>query len=107
MLNNPASKYQPVTGPHLPSRQWPGRQLASAPRWLSTDLRDGNQALFEPMNLERKLRLFHTLLAVGFKEIEVAFPAASQTDFDFTRHIIEHNLIPDQPLQRHRARLAP
>jgi 2-isopropylmalate synthase len=95
MLNNPASKYQPVVGPDLPSRQWPGRRLVSAPRWLSTDLRDGNQALFEPMNLERKLRLFHTLLAVGFKEIEVAFPAASQTDFDFTRHIIEHDLIPD------------
>ncbi len=84
--------YRPLT---LPDRTWPDRDLTVAPRWASVDLRDGNQALVDPMDPERKLRLFQTLVAVGFKEIEVGFPSASQTDFDFQRQIIEGGLIPD------------
>ncbi len=79
----------------LPDRTWPDRQLTQAPRWASVDLRDGNQALIDPMDIERKLRLFETLVAIGFKEIEVGFPSASQPDFDFQRVLIEQNLIPD------------
>ncbi len=79
----------------LHDRTWPDRQFEKAPRWASVDLRDGNQALIDPMDSERKLRLFKTLLEVGFKEIEVGFPSASQTDFDFQRHIIEEGLVPD------------
>ncbi len=79
----------------LPDRTWPDRQLTQAPRWASVDLRDGNQALIDPMDIERKLRLFETLVAIGFKEIEVGFPSASQPDFDFQRVLIEENLIPD------------
>jgi len=95
MLNTPDRKYRPFIGPDLTDRQWPSRRLTCAPRWLSTDLRDGNQALFEPMDAARKLRLFQTLVGIGFKEIEVAFPAASQTDFDFVRLLIEGGHIPD------------
>jgi 2-isopropylmalate synthase len=84
--------YRPLT---LPDRTWPDREFTRAPRWASVDLRDGNQALVDPMDPERKLRLFETLVAIGFKEIEVGFPSASQTDFDFQRQIIEGGLIPD------------
>ena len=95
MLSNPASKYRPFPPVNLPDRQWPGRVIDRAPVWMSTDLRDGNQALFEPMNGEKKMRMFKTLCAIGFKEIEVAFPSASQTDFDFVRTLIEGNHVPD------------
>ncbi|MDR2032588.1 MAG: 2-isopropylmalate synthase [Azoarcus sp.] len=94
MLANPAAKYKPFLPVRLANRQWPDRILAQAPIWMSTDLRDGNQALFEPMDVERKMRLFRALCAIGFKEIEVGFPAASQTEFDFVRHLIEGNHIP-------------
>ena len=95
MMKSPAGKYRPFPAIDLPDRQWPSRVIDRAPRWLSTDLRDGNQALFEPMDTERKLRMFHTLVEIGVKEIEVGFAAASQTDFDFVRHIIENGLVPD------------
>ena len=95
MLTNPATKYRAFPPVNLPDRQWPNRTLSSPPIWMSTDLRDGNQSLFEPMNGERKMRMFRTLCAVGFKEIEVAFPSASQTDFDFVRNLIEGGHIPD------------
>jgi 2-isopropylmalate synthase len=95
MLPNPARKYRPFAAINLPDRQWPNRVLAAPPVWMSTDLRDGNQALFEPMNGERKLRMFRTLCAIGLKEIEVAFPSASQTDFDFVRSLIADGHIPD------------
>ncbi len=95
MLTQPATKYRPFPVVELPDRQWPSRQLMQAPRWLSTDLRDGNQALATPMDSARKLEFWQLLLRCGFKEIEVAFPAASQTDFDFVRLLIEQNHIPD------------
>jgi len=95
MLTQPAQKYIPCPVLALPDRIWPSRQITRPPIWMSTDLRDGNQALFEPMNGETKLRLFKALVAVGFKEIEVAFPAASRTDFDFVRTLIEGGHIPD------------
>ncbi len=95
MLSNPATKYRAFEAVHLPDRQWPSRTLTAAPIWQSTDLRDGNQSLFEPMNGERKMRMFRTLCEVGFKEIEVAFPSASQTDFDFVRNLIEGGHIPE------------
>ena len=93
MLKNPAEKYRPYTPISLPDRHWPEKQQTRAPRWLSTDLRDGNQALAEPMDSERKLQFWELLLACGFKEIEVAFPSASQTDFNFVRQLIvrKHN----------------
>ncbi|MDR3323798.1 MAG: 2-isopropylmalate synthase [Zoogloeaceae bacterium] len=94
MLSDPAKKYRAFAPVPLPDRQWPGRTICRAPVWMSTDLRDGNQALFEPMNAERKMRLFRTLCAVGFKEIEVGFPAASQTEFDFIRELIDGGHIP-------------
>lgn len=94
MLNHPATKYSPFQPVVLADRQWPSRTITQAPIWMSTDLRDGNQALFEPMNVERKMRMFRTLCAIGFKEIEVAFPSASQTDFDFVRSLIEGGHIP-------------
>src|SRR5512147_2466107 len=95
MKVNAAQKYRPFPPVHLPDRQWPNRVLTRAPDWCSVDLRDGNQALIEPMRPERKRRLFKLLVKLGFKEIEVGFPAASQTDYDFTRVLIEENLIPD------------
>ena len=78
----------------LPDRRWPGNVISRAPAWLSTDLRDGNQALFEPMGPERKLRMFRMLCEIGFREIEVAFPAASQTEFDFVRALITQGHVP-------------
>jgi 2-isopropylmalate synthase len=87
-------KYRPFQPVHLPDRSWPSRTITRAPLWCSVDLRDGNQALVEPMGLERKIVLFTELVALGFKEIEVGFPAASQPDFDFVRHIITNGLVP-------------
>jgi 2-isopropylmalate synthase len=95
MLHDPTRKYRPFPPVGLTDRQWPGRAHTQPPVWMSTDLRDGNQALFEPMDGARKLRMFRTLCAIGFKEIEVAFPSASQTDFDFVRTLIEGGHIPD------------
>jgi 2-isopropylmalate synthase len=89
------SKYRPTVPVDLPDRTWPNRRLTKAPLWCSVDLRDGNQALIDPMDLERKNVMFDQLVAMGFKEIEVGFPSASQPDFDFVRHIIEANKIPD------------
>lgn len=96
MLKNPATKYRQFAQISWPDRTWPSKIIERPPIWLSTDLRDGNQALIEPMNVEQKLQLFQMLVDIGFTEIEVAFPSASQTDFDFVRHLIEHQLIPDR-----------
>src|SRR5690606_8394711 len=95
MLKDPSRKYRPFAPVDLPDRTWPSTTLTQAPVWCSTDLRDGNQALIEPMNGERKRRMFDLLVQVGFKEIEVAFPSASQTDFDFVRDLIESDAIPE------------
>ncbi len=95
VVNEAISKYQPFEQIELEGRTWPENQIKQAPIWCSVDLRDGNQALIEPMGEEKKLRMFKLLLEIGFKEIEVGFPAASQTDFDFVRKIIEENLVPD------------
>ena len=89
MLSQPATKYRAFPAIDLPERQWPSRTITQPPIWMSTDLRDGNQSLFEPMNLERKLRMFRTVCEVGFKEIEVGFPSASHTDFDFVRKLVD------------------
>eukprot|EP01137_Pigoraptor_chileana_P027424 Opistho-2@10001 len=94
MLKQPNTKYRAFAPIGLTDRTWPDAQLTQAPIWLSTDLRDGNQALIEPMDAERKLRMFEMLVRIGFKEIEVGFPSASQTDFDFVRLLIEQDLIP-------------
>ncbi|CAN3374903.1 hypothetical protein DIURU_002583 [Diutina rugosa] len=90
MLKDPSTKYAPFPPVDLPNRQWPSRQLTKAPRWLSTDLRDGNQSLPDPMSVEEKKVYFNKLVEVGFKEIEVAFPSASQPDFDFTRWAVQN-----------------
>jgi 2-isopropylmalate synthase len=95
MLRDPSTKYRPFPVIDLPNRQWPSRQITAAPIWCSTDLRDGNQALFEPMNVETKKRLFQVLCDVGLKEIEVGFTSASETDFRTVRELIEQKLIPD------------
>ena len=91
----PFHRYQPFTPVALADRTWPSKQTTAAPRWCAVDLRDGNQALIDPMSPARKLRMFELLVKMGFKEIEVGFPSASQTDFDFVRQLIEDNLIPD------------
>ncbi|GAB3149565.1 2-isopropylmalate synthase [Micromonospora sonneratiae] len=94
----PYQRYQPYHRQFpvdLPDRQWPGRRVESAPRWCAVDLRDGNQALIDPMSPERKRRMFQLLVRMGYKEIEVGFPSASQTDYDFVRQLIEQDLIPD------------
>ena len=95
MLKNPATKYNSFPTVNIQDRQWPSRIISKAPIWMSSDLRDGNQALFEPMNADRKMRMFRTLCEAGFKEIEVGFPSASQTDFDFVRTLIDGKHIPD------------
>jgi 2-isopropylmalate synthase len=95
MLQQAQRKYRPFTPIALSDRNWPSQTLTRAPIWLSTDLRDGNQSLFEPMTADRKLRLFKMLCEIGFKEIEVGFPSASQTEFDFVRLLIEEQHIPD------------
>ncbi|VUD64210.1 2-isopropylmalate synthase [Thalassocella blandensis] len=95
MLANPSTKYRAFPGVDLPNREWPNNQITSPPVWMSTDLRDGNQALIDPMSVETKLRMFKALVEIGFKQIEIGFPSASQTDFDFTRLLIEGGHIPD------------
>src|SRR5690349_6834969 len=94
----PIHKYRPFHEQitvELPDRTWPTRRIETAPRWCAVDLRDGNQALIDPMSPARKRRMFELLVRMGYKEIEVGFPAASQTDFDFVRELIEDDLIPD------------
>jgi 2-isopropylmalate synthase len=95
MMQNPAAKYRPFPAVNLTDRTWPNQAITRPPIWMSTDLRDGNQALIEPMSPEKKLRFFEMLVKIGFKEIEVGFPSASQTDFDFVRKLIDENRIPD------------
>ncbi len=95
MQTDPSQKYRPFPPVHLPDRQWPNRVLTHAPRWCSVDLRDGNQALAVPMNVSQKLELFQTLVKTGFKEIEVGFPSASNTEFAFNRLLIEKGHAPD------------
>src|SRR5688572_3805473 len=95
MLNDPSQKYRPFPQVNLPDRQWPGNVLCKAPHWASRDLRDGNQSLPEPRDNARQRQFCDLLLTSGFKQIEVAFPSASQTDFDFVRSLIEERLIPD------------
>src|SRR5512138_3966491 len=107
-VNNPFATQRPSAMPFeryapyqeqfvvdLPDRQWPTRRVETAPRWCAVDLRDGNQALIDPMSPNRKRRMFELLVRMGYKEIEVGFPSASQTDFDFVRMLIEKDLIPD------------
>src|SRR6187200_3581409 len=94
----PIHKYRPYheqLSVDLPDRTWPDARITTAPRWCAVDLRDGNQALIDPMSPERKRIMFDLLVSMGYKEIEVGFPSASQTDFDFVRHLIEDGAIPD------------
>src|SRR5687767_57805 len=93
----PFEKYTPFRplALRLPDREWPNRQIEKAPLWCSVDLRDGNQALIDPMDPARKLTMFQTLVGMGYKEIEVGFPSASQPDFDFVRQLVEEDLVPD------------
>lgn len=95
MLKNPATKYQPPEQFYFPQRTWVNKTIEKAPIWLSTDLRDGNQSLFNPMSIDTKVKFYNELIRIGFKEIEVGFPAASEIDFKFVRKLIEENLIPD------------
>ena len=95
MTSNPSPKYQPFPPIDLSDRQWPSKVIETAPIWCSVDLRDGNQALINPMGPAKKMELFRTLLKIGFPEIEVGFPAASETDFEFVRKLIEEDLVPD------------
>jgi len=94
MLKNPATKYRPFAPVGLKDRTWPDASISAPPIWCSVDLRDGNQALIEPMNIERKLRMFEQVVKIGFKEIEVGFPSAAQVEFDFVRKLIEEKRIP-------------
>ena len=95
MLKNPSTKYRAFPAIDIPDRTWPSKTITQAPIWLSSDLRDGNQSLIEPMDAGKKMRFFKTLVQIGLKEIEVGFPSASQTDFDFVRELIEGGHIPD------------
>ncbi|HEX8414377.1 MAG TPA: 2-isopropylmalate synthase [Sphingomicrobium sp.] len=95
MLRDPSNKYRPFPQVDLPDRQWPSRTITQPPRWLSTDLRDGNQALIDPMDAEKKTRFFDLLLQVGLKEIEVGFPSAGATEFDFISGLVRSGRIPD------------
>ncbi len=97
MISDPSKKYRPFVAfeRDFSERTWPSKRITHPPIWMSTDLRDGNQSLIEPMSVERKLRFFHQLIKIGFKEIEVGFPSASQTDFDFVRKLIDEKHIPD------------
>src|SRR5437667_9215543 len=94
-MTMPFRKYRPYPTVDLADRTWPNRVVDRAPIWCSTDLRDGNQALVKPMDSARKQRMFDLLVHLGMKEIEVGFPSASKTDFDFVRHLVEDELIPD------------
>ncbi|MCL2654001.1 MAG: 2-isopropylmalate synthase, partial [Propionibacteriaceae bacterium] len=91
----PLQRYKPFVAQQLPDRTWPDQRITKAPRWLSTDLRDGNQALIDPMTPARKRKLFDLLVAMGYKEIEIGFPSASQTDFDLVRSLIDEQAIPE------------
>ena len=93
MLNIAKYKRNPVV--HYPEREWPDKEIEKAPIWCSVDLRDGNQALVEPMVVEEKIEFFNMLVKLGFKEIEIGFPAASQIEYDFLRQLVERRLIPD------------
>src|SRR6186997_108530 len=95
MLKDPSTKYRPFPPVPLTERQWPSRTTTQAPIWCSVDLRDGNQALAVPMNVSQKLEMFDALVKCGFKEIEIGFPAASNTEFEFNRRLIEDGRIPD------------
>jgi 2-isopropylmalate synthase len=95
MIPNPQTKYQPFQSIKLKNRQWPNNNISAPPIWMSTDLRDGNQALIDPMSIQTKLRFFKALVAIGFKQIEVGFPSASEIDFNFVRALIEENHIPE------------
>src|SRR5580765_8132772 len=95
MLKSPSEKYRPYPPIRLPRRHWPTRVLKKSPIWCSVDLRDGNQALAVPMNVSQKLELFQTLVKCGFKEIEVGFPSASNTEFTFNRRLIEESRAPE------------
>jgi 2-isopropylmalate synthase len=95
MLKNPATKYRSLAPVSLVDRTWQDIILTQSPIWCSVDLRDGNQALIEPMDIARKLKMFNALLVIGFKEIAVGFPSASQVEFDFLRQLINNNLSPD------------
>src|SRR5258708_38599474 len=95
MIKKPSTKYRPFPPVALPGRQWPSRTLTHAPIWCSVDLRDGNQALAVPMNVSQKLEMFDALVRCGFKEIEVGFPSASNTEFSFNRRLIEEGRIPE------------
>src|SRR5881227_1008479 len=95
MSSMPFERYHPYETVDLPDRTWPNVVLTSAPIWCSTDLRDGNQSLVNQMDIERKRRFFDLLITLGFKEIEVGFPAASKADFDFVRTLVDEELIPD------------
>src|SRR5439155_26024713 len=88
-------RYRPFQQIDLPDRTWPTTVTTAAPRWCAVDLRDGNQALIDPMTPERKRRMFELLVRMGYKEIEVGFPAASQTDYDFIRQLVQEDLVPD------------
>ena len=94
-MNQSFEKYAPFVPAPMAARDWPGKQLKKAPVWCSVDLRDGNQALVDPMNLQEKLEMFETLVKIGFKEIEVGFPSASETEFEILRTLIEGGYIPD------------
>ena len=91
-------RYKRVPVVDLPERTWPGKQIEKAPVWCSVDLRDGNQALIEPMVVEEKIEMFNLLVKLGFKEIEIGFPAASQIEYDFLRQLVDRRLIPDDVL---------
>ena len=95
MITNPSTKYRPFPAVALQSRRWPSRTVTQAPMWMSTDLRDGNQSLIDPMSIDTKIEFFDMLVKIGFKEIEVGFPSASQTEFDFIRRLIVEKRIPD------------
>ncbi len=95
MLKNPSAKYRPFPQIYLPDRQWPNTTITKAPRWLSTDMRDGNQSLIDPMDADKKSRFFDLLLKVGLKEIEVGFPSAGATEYDFIRGLVDAGRIPD------------
>ena len=95
LLSDPSAKYRPFPPINLPDRQWPSQVITHAPRWLSTDLRDGNQALVDPMGAEKKMRFFDLLLKVGVKEIEVGFPASGATDFDFISGLVRAGKVPE------------
>ena len=111
MLRDPSQKYRPFPQIDLPDRQWPSRTITTAPRWLSTDMRDGNQSLIDPMDAEKKTRFFDLLLKIGIKEIEVGFPSAGATEFDFISGLVRSGRIPDdvtvQVLTQARADLIP